>query len=58
MPTPGVYFKPATDYAGTVASGLTLRAWDQTSGVAGSKVDTSTNGWRYRLQHRNRYRQV
>jgi len=39
-----VYFKPATDYAGTVTNGLTLRAWDQTSGVAGGKVDTSTNG--------------
>jgi VCBS repeat-containing protein len=39
-----VYFQPATDFSGTVSSGLTLRAWDQTSGAAATKVDVSTNG--------------
>ena len=39
-----VYFQPNTNYNGTVATGLTVRAWDQSSGTAGTKVDTSTNG--------------
>ncbi|MGV3570176.1 MAG: tandem-95 repeat protein [Ramlibacter sp.] len=39
-----VYFQPNANYNGTVATGLTVRAWDTTSGTAGSKVDTSTNG--------------
>ncbi|HEY8356743.1 MAG TPA: hypothetical protein VIL30_04705, partial [Ramlibacter sp.] len=39
-----VYFQPRADYNGTVASGLTFRAWDQTAGAAGNKVDTGSNG--------------
>ena len=39
-----VYFQPNANYNGTVATGLTIRAWDQTSGTAGTKVDTSING--------------
>ena len=39
-----LYFAPSSHYNGTSAAALTLRAWDQTSGSAGSKVDTTTNG--------------
>ena len=39
-----LYFAPAADYNGTSAAALTLRAWDCTSGVAGTKVDTGSNG--------------
>jgi VCBS repeat-containing protein len=39
-----LYFSPTTNYVGSSASALTLRAWDQTSGTAGAKVDTSSNG--------------
>ncbi|HEY8358370.1 MAG TPA: hypothetical protein VIL30_13010, partial [Ramlibacter sp.] len=39
-----VYFQPAANYNGTVATGLTIRAWDATSGAAGTKVDASTGG--------------
>ncbi|HNL13877.1 MAG TPA: DUF4347 domain-containing protein, partial [Accumulibacter sp.] len=39
-----LYFKPAADYNGMLSSALTLRAWDRSSGSAGSKVDTSSNG--------------
>ena len=39
-----LYFAPAANYNGTSAAALTLRAWDQTSGTAGTKVDTSSNG--------------
>ncbi|UBF25627.1 tandem-95 repeat protein [Kovacikia minuta CCNUW1] len=37
-----VRFNPGLNYNGSV--GLTYRAWDQTSGIAGSQVDTSTTG--------------
>ncbi|WP_234986073.1 Ig-like domain-containing protein [Pseudogulbenkiania subflava] len=37
-----VYYQSTT--AGTVTNAITFRAWDQTSGTAGSKVDTATNG--------------
>ncbi|MBD2079343.1 cadherin domain-containing protein [Leptolyngbya sp. FACHB-17] len=37
-----VRFNPALDYNGTI--NLNFRAWDQTSGTAGNKVDTSLNG--------------
>jgi VCBS repeat-containing protein len=36
-----LYFRPAADYNGAIASALTLRAWDQTTGTAGSKVAIS-----------------
>lgn len=39
-----VRFVPAAGFCGTVAQGIRFRAWDQTSGVAGESVDTSTNG--------------
>ncbi|MDP1886303.1 MAG: tandem-95 repeat protein [Polaromonas sp.] len=39
-----VYFQPAPGFSGTVADGLTIRAWDTTSGEAATKVDTSSNG--------------
>ena len=42
-PTDYVRFVPNTSFAGT-SSGLTFRAWDQTSGTAGGTADTTTNG--------------
>ncbi|WP_247883009.1 beta strand repeat-containing protein, partial [Azospirillum brasilense] len=44
--TDRVRFVPNTDYNGSVASGITFKAWDQTSGTAGTTVgnDTTTNG--------------
>ncbi|MGE5609601.1 MAG: Ig-like domain-containing protein, partial [Bacillota bacterium] len=32
------------NWNGPVAGGLTFRAWDQTTGTAGTQVDTTTNG--------------
>ena len=37
-------FTPSANYNGSISDVLTFRAWDQTSGSAGSKVDTTTNG--------------
>ncbi|MEA3154342.1 MAG: hypothetical protein QOK44_1931, partial [Betaproteobacteria bacterium] len=37
-----VRFVPNADWNGTVTNGLTFRAWDQTSGVAGATADTTT----------------
>ena len=39
-----IAFVPNSNYNGTSTNILTFRAWDQTSGSAGNKVDTSTNG--------------
>ena len=39
-----VRFVPSGDYNGTVSNGITFRAWDRTSGTAGSTADVSTNG--------------
>ena len=39
-----LYFAPGLNYNGTSTSALTVRGWDQTSGTAGTKVDSSTNG--------------
>ena len=39
-----VRFVPNANWNGTVASGITFRAWDQTSGAAGSTANTSPNG--------------
>jgi T1SS-143 domain-containing protein len=39
-----VYFQPAAGYDGTVSDGLTIRAWDQSSGTPGSYADTTANG--------------
>ena len=38
-----IRFVPNANYNGTVA-GITFRAWDQTTGIAGSTADTTTNG--------------
>jgi VCBS repeat-containing protein len=43
-PTARVYFRPSADANGTVADGLTIRAWDRTSGSVGGFVDVTTNG--------------
>ncbi len=42
--TTRLYFAPAADYNGTATSALTIRGWDTTSGTAGTKVTTATNG--------------
>ena len=39
-----LYFQPNADYNGTLASGITFRAWDQTSGSNGTLADTAING--------------
>ena len=39
-----IYFQPNANYNGAIASAITFRAWDQTSGTNGSLADTSTNG--------------
>ncbi len=40
-PSDRVFFKPSGTIAGTAATAFTFRAWDQTSGSQGIKVDTS-----------------
>lgn len=39
-----LYFAPTNGYLGTSTSALTFRAWDQSSGAAGTKVTTASNG--------------
>lgn len=39
-----LYFSPAAEYNGTSSAALTVRAWDQTSGAAESKMSTASNG--------------
>jgi hypothetical protein len=39
-----VRFVPNAHWNGTVASGLTFRAWDQSTGSAGGTADVTTNG--------------
>src|SRR5439155_1116767 len=39
-----LYFKPSPDFNGTIASALTFRAWDRSSGTDGGLADTSSNG--------------
>ncbi|MGY4224881.1 VCBS repeat-containing protein [Bradyrhizobium sp. USDA 4503] len=39
-----LYFQPSAGFAGTDTNAITFRAWDQTSGSNGVKVDTSSNG--------------
>ncbi|OAD18640.1 VCBS protein [Candidatus Thiomargarita nelsonii] len=39
-----LYFQPNPNFNGTVTDAIRFRAWDQSSGTAGSKADTSTNG--------------
>ncbi|MBK8278316.1 MAG: tandem-95 repeat protein [Nitrospira sp.] len=39
-----LYFAPNSNYNGNVFPGLIVRAWDQSSGEVGTKVDTSVQG--------------
>ena len=39
-----LYFKPNTNFKGLLATAITFRAWDRTSGTNGNLADTSTNG--------------
>ncbi len=39
-----LYFQPNADYSGTLASAITFRAWDQTSGSNATLADTTSNG--------------
>ena len=39
-----IYFQPNANYNGTLASAITFRAWDQTSGSNGLQVNTTANG--------------
>ena len=39
-----VYFQGDLNFNGTVTNGMSFRAWDQTSGTAGTKVSTAANG--------------
>ena len=39
-----LYFAPNANYNGTSSAALTVRAWDQSSGTAGTKVSTASNG--------------
>ncbi len=39
-----LYFQGNSNFNGSVTDGVTFRAWDQTSGTAGNKIDTTSNG--------------
>ena len=39
-----VRFVPALNFNGTIANGITFRAWDRTTGTSGGTADSSTNG--------------
>ncbi|GAA6620803.1 DUF4347 domain-containing protein [Scytonema sp. NUACC26] len=39
-----VRFVPTENFNGTIASAITFRAWDRTTGTNGGTADTSTNG--------------
>jgi hypothetical protein len=39
-----LYFQPTADWNGTMVDAVTFRAWDQTSGAVGTKVDASGGG--------------
>ncbi|NER38424.1 MAG: ExeM/NucH family extracellular endonuclease [Oscillatoria sp. SIO1A7] len=42
--TSQIRFLPAADFSGTVADGISFRAWDGTSGSNGATIDASING--------------
>ena len=44
-----LYFRPTFGFTGSSTAALTLRAWDQTSGSAGTKVDTVDQRWHDRV---------
>ena len=39
-----IYFQPNANFNGTVATAITFRAWDQTSGINGTTASTAANG--------------
>jgi hypothetical protein len=39
-----IRFVPNAGFSGTVTSGISFRAWDQTSGTSGGTADTTVNG--------------
>ena len=39
-----IYFQPNANFNGTVASAITFRAWDQTTGSNGALASTAANG--------------
>ncbi|SDH36793.1 VCBS domain-containing protein [Variovorax sp. OV700] len=39
-----LYFQANTNFSGAVSDGITFRAWDETSGAAGTTVSTVTHG--------------
>ncbi len=39
-----VYFQGDANFSGTITDALTFRAWDQTSGTAGTNANTTANG--------------
>ncbi len=39
-----LYFQPAANFNGAVASAITFRAWDRTSGTGGGTADAGVNG--------------
>ena len=39
-----IYYQGDLNFSGTVSDAITFRAWDQTSGTAGTQVSTATNG--------------
>ena len=43
-PNTYLYFQPATGFFGTVTNAITFRAWDQTTGTAGTEVDPGPGG--------------
>ena len=50
-----VYFQPDTNFNGTVSDAITFRAWDQTSGTAGTYVSTAVNGGSSAFSSANRH---
>src|SRR5262249_56381810 len=39
-----LYFQPNADFNGTIASAITFRAWDQTTGVNGGLASPAAHG--------------
>ena len=52
-----LYFQPNANYNGTLASAITFRAWDQTSGSNGTLADTHHQRRHDGLFDGNRHRQ-
>ena len=39
-----IYFQPNANFSGPISAAITFHAWDQSSGAAGTKASTTTNG--------------